>query len=144
MEEAPAVQYFSDLPLPTRKRCWDEVLLRYEGLRSRSGFTNVNVLIDLVRSLATSPQALRFRPGTSMLALVLSTAAEYSLRAGDCIIGISVSDDGGSLAISYCRLYGEPEQIGRARTTAQALDLLEPQLRRLWSDMHQVIRNGPN
>ena len=111
---------------------WQDVVAFYEELTSKPFWERIAPLLRLTRQIVQSDRAKRFRGGTSLWLLMISTAAKHGLQPSDPFVCVSLDDDYRLFKFEYWN--GENTTDCYFCDEADVLATRDRFLERLWND----------
>src|SRR5688572_11364809 len=114
------------------KQSWNRMVEFYQEFETRQ-WTFLAPLADLVRTVAASDLADRFRAGPSLYHLLVSTAPRHRLEPDEPFVSVTI-DEAGVFSLAYWREIGGPILARKRCEAKDVLSELSTLLERLWAD----------
>jgi hypothetical protein len=114
-------------------KSWDRMVLFYEGHQTSDYHEFTTPLLELVRRIAGTRRAERFRAGSSLWHLMISTAEKHGLKEHEPFVGVTTDQDL-RYRIEYYSAFTRRVDAAATCDTADVLGELDRFLARLWAE----------
>ena len=120
----------------SNRASWNSVIQLYEELSAHPNWQRVVPLLELEKDIMASQHGTRFRGGTSVDALIVSTAPHHGLQPGEPWIRVAYSGDHGigQFEAGYWNGAGDVPLDQRICDAASLRQTVEDLMDRLWHD----------
>jgi hypothetical protein len=116
---------------------WDFMVRFFEGYVVKPDWEYLLPLLQLVKTIAISERALKFRAGQTVTMLKISTAPYHGLKENDAFVNVTVYEVQNDVAVSFEVTYWKPSRSSTQVwhcSQEELLSTVDSAMAQLWAD----------